>query len=350
MTMIVLYNPAGRCAAAYRDMVNALLAALSELGLPVRVSERLDPDEVVALSATRKGHVYVLFGSHNIEFYFNWRLRYAVFNYEQVQASSHWVGAKHYEAILRRACAVWDYSYFNQAYLAQRGIQARVLPLGYHSVLECQRTANIETPRTCQTCETTTETVATSEKVSNTSEALAVSTTTTGTAETSDILFFGSVTARRQQIIAKLRASGLTVEWLTGCWSLPERHAQWQRAKLVLNIHNADCGVSVFEQSRTVPAVANHRLVVSECSGDVETERLYENMIVFADSVDDLVSKCRTYARDDQLRRDKAEQCYRNLRDSLSYTALVKRAGFESILQECTRVTLSESAKLAVSH
>lgn len=148
-----------------------------------------------------------------------------------------------YLDVLRRF-TVWDYQRHNvQHLLYLHGIDALHVPYGYHASLERVpvRKKNI------------------------------------------DVLFFGSMTARRRAILDKVRGV-VTAQRLYG----PELDATVARAKVVLNIHYCD-GPHPLEVVRLNYLMANGCCVVSERGWDEEENARYAPGLVFSD---DPVSAC----------------------------------------------------------
>lgn len=82
-----------------------------------------------------------------------------------------------------------------------------------------------------------------------------------------DVLFYGSVNPRRQQVLDGLAAAGLNVKSLFGVYA-DDRDRWIARSKLVLNVHFYDD--EVHEVVRTSYLLANRKAVV--CEGDGNTE------------------------------------------------------------------------------
>ena len=79
-----------------------------------------------------------------------------------------------------------------------------------------------------------------------------------------DVVFVGSVNARRARVLGQLEASGLRVATTTGPIFGADLAGLEARARVVLNVHYYQPGV--FESFRVVPAVARGSIVVSEAS------------------------------------------------------------------------------------
>lgn len=97
-----------------------------------------------------------------------------------------------------------------------------------------------------------------------------------------DVVFFGSLTRRRIDILEGLMARGLRVEVNRGrSWSLEERNGFMRRAKIVLNLHN-------WEESRIVEVprlsilLRHRKAVVCELYPDSEIEASARDAVVGA--------------------------------------------------------------------
>lgn len=77
-----------------------------------------------------------------------------------------------------------------------------------------------------------------------------------------DVVFVGSMNARRGRVLDQLTKAGLRVATTTGPIFGPELAQLEARARVVLNVHFYSPGI--FESFRVVPAVARGSVVVSE--------------------------------------------------------------------------------------
>ncbi len=173
-----------------------------------------------------------------------------IYNTEQVAAEG---GERYFtvdEAKKRRV--VWDYAKSNVEKLRAMGVPRVVhCPLGY-----------IRSMRTIEPVEN----------------------------EDIDVLFYGSMNARRQQVLDDLRRAGLKVEWLYGVYGA-ERDAVIARSKVVLNLHFFDRG-AIFEIFRCSHLFANRRCVVSENGGqDAELENFAWRATAYV-SRQEIVHRC----------------------------------------------------------
>jgi len=165
--------------------------------------------------------------------------------------------------------AVWDYSAANVAYLAQRGIAARYVPLGYaRSLTRIERAPD----------------------------------------EDIDVLFYGEVTSRRAAVLDALRSTGLNVVAATDAYGT-ERDALIARAKVVLNVHR-DEDVQALETPRVFYLLANRKAVVSEAKAGVDVEAGLEACVAMA-AHGDLANACVALVEDERRRKALEEAGFR---------------------------------------
>lgn len=163
-----------------------------------------------------------------------------------------------YAALMDAAAHIWEYSHVGLNYLRRSalGDKTSFVPPSFHRSLESFRPA--EEPDI-------------------------------------DVLFYGSMTERRIQMLDALRAEGVNVVTLFGAYGdLLRDHVR--RAKIILNLH-AWSGLSVLETVRLSYLLANRCFVVSE----VADHNPYGDGVVYAEP-DQLVETCKLYlgARADQ--------------------------------------------------
>jgi hypothetical protein len=188
--------------------------------------------------------------------------RAILYNLEQVQAGSDWVTPELLG--LFRRFEVWDYSQRNIDQLLALGVpEPRLVPIGYAPTLT---------------------------RIPQTTEDI-------------DVLFYGSLNPRRQEVLDELRARGVKVEALYGVFG-PARDAVIARSKLVLNVHFYEA--KVFEAVRVSYLLANRRAVVSESGLDSLEERAFAPGVAFAPKAE-LVSTCLALLADDEKRRRLAQ-------------------------------------------
>lgn len=149
-----------------------------------------------------------------------------VFNLEQLEASGYpWLNDGSYLKLLA-GFEVWDFSRRNIEFLAEKGLKASFLPLGY--VPEMSRLSPCPEPR-------------------------------------ADALFYGAITPRRRQVLDELDARRLKVLRLDKAFG-NERDLALYQAKLLINIHHSL--PASLEVVRLAYALANKRAVVSELNPD----------------------------------------------------------------------------------
>ena len=175
-----------------------------------------------------------------------------IFNLEQLSHETTLVDET-YMALLR-SHTVWDFSERNRLALAELGVTAvRLCPIGF-------------TPGSA----------------------------TMGLAPADpdiDVLFYGSLNARRERVLLELEQHGARVGFLFGAYG-EERDAYILRSKIVLNVHFYES--KIFEIIRVAHLLANRRFVVSERGTDLELEGPFVEGVAFAD-YERLVDTCLHY-------------------------------------------------------
>ncbi len=135
-----------------------------------------------------------------------------------------------------RRCRLWDYSKKNIEKLESLGIHGgRFLQIGYHPKLN---------------------------RLIKRSE------------QDIDVLFYGSINARREKILEGLESAGLKVEKIFGVYG-SVRDQLIERAKVVINMHFYDS--KIFEIVRTFYLMANSKAIVSEVSQDTVIDECYRD-------------------------------------------------------------------------
>ncbi|MEO5330629.1 MAG: hypothetical protein H7839_01290 [Magnetococcus sp. YQC-5] len=156
----------------------------------------------------------------------------------------------------------WDYSLRNIERLRQAGITTslRYLPVGY--VQELTRIPRAEI-------------------------------------EDIDVLFYGSLCARRIVILDALRQSGVVVHHAFGVYGA-QRDALISRAKIILNIHFYSA--AIFESVRVSYLLANRKAVVAECGPTTEMDPGLRDGVELAD-YEGVVAACLALLQDEPRRR-----------------------------------------------
>ena len=92
-----------------------------------------------------------------------------------------------------------------------------------------------------------------------------------------DLLFFGSMNARRQQIIERIESTGRTVITFDGPVYGPERDAYILQSRAVLNCHHYDS--AVFEQVRAFQVLSLGTPLVSERTERTHPSPGFDNVV-----------------------------------------------------------------------
>jgi hypothetical protein len=166
-----------------------------------------------------------------------------------------------------RQYPVLDYSRQNIGRLAKMGVQARWLPIGY--VPELTRISPAST-------------------------------------QDIDVLFYGSLSARRKAVLEEIRGRGLRVETVPVGTYGTMRDAIISRSKVVINVHS-DPGMDVFESVRVSYLLANKKAVVSE-RGDGHED--FADAVLFAD-YGELADRCAALVHDDDARADLSQRGFK---------------------------------------
>ncbi len=114
-----------------------------------------------------------------------------------------------------------------------------------------------------------------------------------------DVLFYGSINARREAILKDLAAAGLNVKHLFSVYGAARDQAIAE-AKVVLNMHFYKD--SIHEIVRTSFLLANSKAVVTECGARTEIEEDIRSAMV-AVPYEELVRSCVALVRDEGQRR-----------------------------------------------
>ena len=177
--------------------------------------------------------------------------RAIIYNLEQIYFGSPWMQPNLLDHFLQYP--VWDYSQENIVQLERMGIQnVRHLPVGYVPQLTRIPKQNHQDI---------------------------------------DVLFYGSINDRRQQILSVLESEGVKVHVAFKVYGA-DRDALIARAKIVLNLHFYPA--KVFEVVRVFYLLANQCFVISERGGNPIEEAEFSDGVVFV-NYEDLVATCVDY-------------------------------------------------------
>lgn len=188
-----------------------------------------------------------------------------LYNLEQLGADSPWDTPAYRELLSRYR--VWDYAQSNIRRLAEHGITAEHLPVGWMPQLK---------------------------RIPERGRDL-------------DVLFYGVVNQRRADALNAVIARGLRLHVLTDVYGR-ERDAWIARSRVVLNLHHY--AANLFEVVRVSYLLGNGVCVLSERGDDAELEQPYQGAVAFADYAelpDACLALVRDPARQDQLRQSAVE-------------------------------------------
>ena len=179
-----------------------------------------------------------------------------VYNLEQITPSSPWMTPEWIKSLQGRL--VWEYSERNMPYWQEHKVHAAHVPIGYApSLTRIDRTVERDI----------------------------------------DVVFYGSVNARRSRVLDTLKSHNLRVAQLSGVYGA-QRDAIIARSKIALNIHYYV--PNIFEVVRASYLVANSVPVLSERNTNTYVPIEWENMAYWA-SYDQLPSICQELLNGDIL-------------------------------------------------
>ena len=196
--------------------------------------------------------INVILGGNNLTTQiFSSEFPYIYFQLEQLSDDEGWYSEKMLN-LLSNAYDVWDYSKANIEFLKTRGINAKLLPLGYHSALEIiplQHKKDI------------------------------------------DILFYGSINQRRLDIINELSKNpDFECQAVYGVYGA-QLYNLIARSKLILNIHFYN--KSIFEAVRVSFLLNNQCFIISENSPVYPYQNVELPMITY----DKIIDTCYYYLK-----------------------------------------------------
>ncbi len=238
-------------ASAFNEIAESLRYSFSKMGFISEHTENLFIDD----------GVNIILGAHLLtaDQIANIPESSIIYNFEQITDSSTWMTPEFLG--LFQKFDIWDYSTGNIDALTRKGVAGRVthVPLGYAEILR-------RIPKPEQ--------------------------------QDIDVLFYGSINERRQQILDRLVQAGLNVQSLFDVYG-KERDEFIARSKLVLNLHYYES--NIFEQARVSYLLANSKAVVAELTPTTDMTDGLEHAVAWA-PYDQLVEKCVELARSPQLR------------------------------------------------
>lgn len=248
---------------AFDELAELLHYALEDLGFLVRVEiNRIDPR---GRNIVIGGH---LFGAAAIS-----RLPDStiILNTEQLGAAEHtWTDSI---VAMARRFETWDYTPANISFLERCKVaEAKFLPIGFHP-----RLSRIEPADEADV----------------------------------DVLFYGSMSDRRRQVLERLAARGAKIKTLFGVYGV-ERDRWISRSKLVLNCHHYD--THIFEVVRVFYLLANRVAVVGEVGTKTQIEDDFRHAVA-AVPYEALVETCLGLLADNQARKRLAARGHALIRE-----------------------------------
>jgi hypothetical protein len=268
---ITLIRPPGYVHSdAFREVAETVLFGLRNLGYAVELSE----NQITHTPRT------IVFGAHMLDrgVVDNLPPSTIIYNLEQIDPKSEWMQGSLLDLI--RRYTTWDYSPQNIARLTSAGWGGRLIhvPIGYVPQMTRIVPASVQDV---------------------------------------DVLFYGSVNARRQAVLDELTAAGLRVVTGFGIYGR-ERDQLIARAKVVLNIHYYDAAVP--ETVRLSYLFANQKAVVSE-TGPLEDMGSLAQAALYV-PYEQLARACIALLTHDTLRRKLEQQAIGVMRQVKEETIL----------------------------
>lgn len=202
----------------------------------------------------------IILGGHLLRPYDYLPDNFIIYNLEQ--AGSAWMDG-YYLQLMRQANEVWDYSETNIAWLLESGIMARYCEVGY---AKCMERIAVQEPEI-------------------------------------DVLFYGSMNPRRENILNQLRDAGSVVHHAFNVY-VEDMDALIAKSRVVLNI--AYYPAKIFNIVRCSYLFANKICVVSEIGVEDEPYRDTGGFTTY----DRLAEYAMAFARNDKLRKQVAERGY----------------------------------------
>lgn len=121
-----------------------------------------------------------------------------------------------------------------------------------------------------------------------------------------DVLFYGSMTDRREAVFEQIRHRGLNLVTLFAVYGA-ERDAYIARSKVVLNMHNH--AAEIFEVVRVHYLLSNAVAVVSEVNASTSVPDIYADAVAGV-PYESLADECARLVGDDVARRAREQRGY----------------------------------------
>jgi len=253
---IVIESPSSDHAGTFKELAETVHYGLRELGKT--------PSDLVQPDGEPPPKRDIILGAHNLPADYS-NPDNVLYNLEQ--RGSPVLDRPEMLDLLRRH-EVWDYSASNVAWLAERGVAAKHVPIGYMP----QMTRIPDVPKDI------------------------------------DVLFYGSLNERRNNVLTELYRRRLKVRHVFGAYG-KKRDALIARSRIVLNMHHYEA--QIFEMVRCSYLFANRACVVSEESADVPPD--LQGNVLFVPYAK-LAETCADLVADEQVSRSLAETAFEAFR------------------------------------
>jgi hypothetical protein len=234
----------------FRDVVESLENVFIGRGITVNITHVLNKDDP---------NTWIIFGVNELPPSTLLPEKYIVYQLEQVCVKGNkWLTDKYIE-LMKGAKQVWDYSLKNVNHLTGYGIKNILhVPISYTPNMTLLNTSSI-----------------------NVSE------------KDIDVLFMGSISPRRKELLHNIRDAGLNVMIADGgVWGNDRMHLL-KRSKIVINIHYYG-EESPLEMVRLSILLANNAFIISESGGDAGLDKRVEKGVVFG-KYNELLKLCKKY-------------------------------------------------------
>lgn len=258
---------------------NPHAACFREVALLVHCALRTNHiDCEFKINELSRDRVNIIFGYHLLNFKTSLKsYRYIPYQLEQLNADE-FPFSTNQEQILQNAMDVWDYSEKNMAFLAKRGIRAKLLIPGYHRNLE------LILPSAGRDI---------------------------------DVLFYGSILDRRRTILEKL-SQACNVSALRGVYS-EKRDSYISRSKMILNVHHYS--TQIFEAIRISYLLNNRCFIVSEDS----LEYCYKGVNLVRVPYDQVVETCIDFLKHPEEMENRRWQNYQEFKQLFPMEQLIRQ-------------------------
>lgn len=234
----------------FRDVVESLENVFIGRGITVNITHNLHKDDP---------NTWILFGINELPPSTLLPEKYIVYQLEQISVKGNkWLNEK-YIQLMKGAKQVWDYSLKNVNLLVSHGVKNVLhVPISY--------TKNMR--------------VIDNTSISNDDKDI-------------DILFMGSISLRRKELLHKLQDAGFNVHIADGGLWGEDRVNLLKRTKSVINIHYYGED-SPLEMVRLSVLLANKCFIISEIGGEPGLDKKVGKGAVFG-KYEDLLKLCKKY-------------------------------------------------------